>query len=359
MRRTVLPWRARRTVLLRRIRRSFTAKLVAPVSLYVDYAVAVRHVVDEIVPDVVHAHDLNTLPAGVVAARRNGAKLIYDSHELELHRNQAWSRWKRFLARSFEFIGMRRADGVVTVSPLIAQHLARTYRVRRPTVLLNSPPLLTRSLEPAIDLRACAGLTHTDRLVVYVGTIGYRRGLDKLIQALALMPADFHVGFLGPRQPVRERPLLELGKQLGVETRMHFFGPVPAEQVPATLSGANGAVNPAPNVCLSYDLALPNKLFDAVMAGIPIGVGQLRHLSEFVIEHDVGVVFDEEDPSSIASALYQMNERWLAGLVDSDGLDELQTSVAWEVQEAQLYALYAALGLAPSRRTTAIVEPVR
>ena len=37
-------------------------------------------------PDVIHAHDLATLPAATAAATETGAALIYDAHELEAHR---------------------------------------------------------------------------------------------------------------------------------------------------------------------------------------------------------------------------------------------------------------------------------
>ena len=33
-------------------------------------------------PSVVHANDLDTLPAGLLLARRSGARLVYDAHEL-------------------------------------------------------------------------------------------------------------------------------------------------------------------------------------------------------------------------------------------------------------------------------------
>ena len=34
---------------------------------------------------VVHAHDLETLPAAIAVARRAGAQVVYDAHELERH----------------------------------------------------------------------------------------------------------------------------------------------------------------------------------------------------------------------------------------------------------------------------------
>jgi glycosyltransferase involved in cell wall biosynthesis len=245
-----------------------------------------------------------------------------------------------------EILGIRASDGVITVSPLIAEDLARTYRIRRPVIVLNSPPLSTRDLEPALDLRALAGLNGRQQLTVYVGGVLFRRGHEQLVEALAHLPKHHHVGVLGPRKPVGEAPLVELAERLGVSDRLHFFGAVPAERVPATLARADATIIPIPNVCRSYDFALPNKLFDAVMAGVPIGVSRLRHMRDFVTEHELGVVVDETDACSIARGLEELVHGDNAGLADAARLHRLQRAVSWEMQERVLLDLYARV-LAP------------
>ena len=37
---------------------------------------------DGIIADIIHTNDLDTLPAGYLAARMMGAKVLYDAHEL-------------------------------------------------------------------------------------------------------------------------------------------------------------------------------------------------------------------------------------------------------------------------------------
>lgn len=342
----------------RRGRRALRLGL-APLSLHLDWAASVAPRLERFGPDVVHAHDLNTLLAGWWHKRRHGCRLIYDAHELELHRNQEWTRYKRCVARTIELLGIRASDGVITVSPLIADDLARTYRIRRPVIVLNSPPLPTRELEPALDLRAEAGLEGTQQLTVYVGGVLFRRGHEQLVEALAHLEDAHHVGILGPRKPLREQPLVELARRLGVADRLHFFGAVPAHQVPATLARADATIIPIPNVCRSYDFALPNKLFDAVMAGVPIGVSRLRHMREFVTENELGLVIDETDPRSIARGLEQLVQAPRPGLADTARLERLQTEVAWEMQELVLLELYRrVLGAAAIQPSSVVSAPV-
>src|SRR5699024_5647755 len=64
-------------------------------------------------PDVVHAHDLNTLKAGAQAAAASDAKLVYDAHELHRHRNDmGWLAQRR--ARIAERRLIREVDLFIT-----------------------------------------------------------------------------------------------------------------------------------------------------------------------------------------------------------------------------------------------------
>lgn len=329
---------------LARARRDVVAA-VSVVSRHTGWAIATRAALEALRPAVVHAHDLDSTLAACLHLRRHpDTRLVYDAHELELHRNVVWTHWRRAVARTLESNAISRAHAVITVSPLIADSLAARYGTRRPAVLLNSPRLGTRRLEAALDLRTAAGLTSGERLVVYVGGLLWRRGLEQLVAALGHLQPGVHLGVLGAHDPDAEASLKALASSLGVMHRVHLFGAVPADRIPATLrEGADATVIPIPNVCRSYDLALPNKLFDSVMAGVPVGVGRLEHMRRFVTEHQVGAIFDETDPRSIAATIDRLittpRDRWLSG----EGLDVLQFQVAWERQEMTLLSLYADL----------------
>jgi hypothetical protein len=84
-----------------------------------------RGAVDE-KPDVVHAHELATMLAGSRIARKTGAKLVYDSHELETGRNGIWGAWELWLRGRAERWLIRRADRVITVSDSIGDICDRT-----------------------------------------------------------------------------------------------------------------------------------------------------------------------------------------------------------------------------------------
>ena len=116
--------------------------------------------------DVYVAHDLNTLPLGVLAKSRLGGRLVYDSHELFTEVSPApppsplWRpRW-----RLAERLLIGRADAVITVCDGIAGELVDRYGIERPAVVRNIPELAEaprrrggRSARPAGHPVRCAG----------------------------------------------------------------------------------------------------------------------------------------------------------------------------------------------------------
>jgi glycosyltransferase involved in cell wall biosynthesis len=94
---------------------------------------------------------------------------------------------------------------------------------------------------------------------------------------------------------------------------------------------------------------MPNKLFDAVMAGVPLAVADLPEMARFVTERELGAVFDERDPVSIARVLRAVVEDPPAGVRNQERLRAVQAEVAWERQAEKLLALYERLAPVSAR----------
>jgi glycosyltransferase involved in cell wall biosynthesis len=304
------------------------------------YARAVEDALAGWEADVVHAHDLRTLYPGYRYSRKHRSLLVYDSHELELHRKTVWTWSKRLAAILIERRGIRAADAVLTVSASIARFLGDRYRIAVPTVLLNSPPMAARVKEPLPVLRRRAGITSDTKLIAFVGGIHSGRGLDHLLRALCYLPDEYAIAVLGERSPRLDAKHTRISEVLGVSSRLHLFDPVPAMDVPSVLAAADVCAIPIQNVCLSYDYSMPNKLFDAVMAGIPLAVANLTEMRRFVTEHKLGAVFDETDPAAIARVIREVVQHPPEAVRRPDLLAQGQETVAWERQAASLVQLY-------------------
>lgn len=305
-------------------------------------------------PDVVHAHDLVCLPAGHAAANAVGARLVYDSHELETHRNPPlpWT-LQRFYAR-IERHYIRRCDAVITVCEPIARHLERCYRIRRPIVIYNAPSLdrllgrreqLGWRQSPAAirDIRAEAGVPEGGLLGIYVGLVTINRGIETMIDALARLP-DTWLAAVGPSSNLQlVAGLKQRAADLGVADRFAILPPVHPDQVVEFIEGADFGVNPLNPVTLSYNYAMPNKIFEMSLAGLAIVNSDAAETARFVRDNGLGVIFRSADPADCARAIVELASDIGRYKPSAEKLAGLRNRYAWHRQEQTLQRLYDSL----------------
>lgn len=292
-------------------------------------------------PDVVHAHDLFTLAAGHRIASSTGARLIYDSHELELGRNGRFTKSEMWLKKKLEGGLITKSDAVITVCDSIADHLKDYYRIARPIVVHNAPAmdLATRAGD---DVKSALGLGPEVPLAIYVGSVTFNRGVEIGVDAIAHLPG-VHYAMIGPRNPVTEEATRKRAKELAVEDRVHFIDPVPHDEVVDFIRTADVSLVLIQDVCLSYRYCFPNKLLESLLAGVPVVASRLVELERMVELTKCGVVVDEKDARSIADGV----SRILADRVRFTPTDKtrnlLRETYSWERQSEKLAALYERL----------------
>ncbi len=247
-------------------------------------------------PAVVHANDYNTMWVGVVAKYVLGSRLVYDAHELWPDRNGRWE--ARWWLLACEALFVRLADAVVTASPGYAACMGRRYRIPPPAVVRNIPEASTRHPPPAPPPQG-------PPRVVYVGGMLRGRGLEHTIDALVHVP-DVRLALIGPGSAAYRRELRERAIGAGVSDRVELRDPVPPDELNDAMAGACLGLSIIQPVCLSYELTLPNKVFEYLAAGIPVLVSDLPVMAAFVAEHGVGEAVAPDDPVAIAQAIARL-----------------------------------------------------
>ena len=256
-------------------------------------------------PDVVHANDGNTLAPALWIVDRCDARLVYDSHELWLHRNVRGDRpLAPHVEAAIEARGIARADAVITVSPSIVDWLTDHYH-------LDTPPTLVRNVPaagPAPDrsrgrLRELAGLGPGTRVIAYGGRITTSRGIEETIAALPHLAEDVHLVMLGYGEPDYLATVWACAAEHGVTHRVHQVGPVAPHEVADALSDADVSVVHVRPTCLSYRYALPNMLFESIRGGLPVAAADLPDIRAVVEGLGVGEVFQGEDPADLAATI--------------------------------------------------------
>jgi glycosyltransferase involved in cell wall biosynthesis len=246
--------------------------------------------------DVVHANDLDTLPAARLLARRSRARLVYDAHELYAEFESRPPRLHRVAITTLESALARRADAVVTVNEPLRQELQARLRLpRAPFVVLNAPELDRE--EPPPTPRA------GPLDVVYAGSFGPGRPIGDLLDALELAP-NVRLTLRVVRLPAstldRERAARGLGHRLAVAD------PLPPNEVIAALRWAQVGVIFDRPLTRNSELSLPNKFFEYLMAGLAVVTSRLPALGPLVEEKRVGLTFEPGRPAELAAALERL-----------------------------------------------------
>jgi glycosyltransferase involved in cell wall biosynthesis len=287
---------------------------------------------------VIHAHDLNTLYPGTRAKRRFGAKLIYDSHELQLGTTMMTqrSRVHRWLYQVYEGVLAGRADAVITVCGSIAEILKGRYRLDTVEVIRNCPVLIP-PLAPHDLLRRELNIPADTRIALYHGNLAPRRGLETLVHSAQHLEG-VAVVLLGSG-PLSDE-LSDLARALHVDSRVFVHPAVPQSVLPRYVASADIAVVPIQSFVPNYHYSLPNKLFEAMMAGLPVAASNLPEIQRIVESERVGAIFDPDDPVDTARAI-----QGVLGSPDYEAMKARAVVAArerhnWGLEVERLVALY-------------------
>lgn len=285
-------------------------------------------------PDAIHAHDVNVLPTAWLAARIAGVPLVYDAHEISTHREG----YKAFrgLVGWLEKKIMPRAAGTITTTDARAKFFARAYRIPRPLVLQNRPRLIRtmRSNRIREDLR----LTEPWPIVLYQGGLQPGRGLTRLVQAAAQVPDAYFVFIGGGRQSAELHTLTE---SLGLRERVRFIPTVPLAELPSYTASADIGVQPIENTCLNHFTTDSNKLFEYVIAGLPVVASRLPEIRKVVEIFDLGLLVTPGDTDSLVDALRRLVADGDLRVSYARNAVHAAQHLNWEAQEAALVELYA------------------
>lgn len=285
-------------------------------------------------PDVVHAHDVNTLPTGWIVARLRGAKLVYDAHEISTDR-EGYRLFRGPIA-AIERRLFPRVDAAITTTEMRAKFFARAYGIKRPLVLQNRPRF--SSVPKNNRVREELGLNDTLPIILYQGGLQPGRGLEDLVHAMPHLPPCYLVFIGGGRLLI---PLQKRVTELGLAGSVHFIPTVDLDDLPFYTAGADIGVQPLRNTCLNHLTTDSNKLFEYMMAGIPVVASDFPEIRKIVSTHQSGLLFDPEKKGDLAIALGQLVSDVDQRAKYANNALHAAKHLTWEAQEETLRKLYA------------------
>ncbi len=258
---------------------------------------------------------------------------------------------RRRLFATYERRLAQRCDAIITVNEGAADLLVRQLGCGRPSVVMNVPSRGATRVAPDDRIRAALGLPSTTGIVLYQGALLTERGIEQGLDAILQVP-DSALVLLGYGELLGAiRAAAAAPPHLG---RVFTLPAVPPGDLLAWTAAADVMLIAIQGSTPNHRIATPNKLFEAMAAGIPVVVSDLPGMASIVRRVGCGLVVDGSDPGAIAAGLRQV-----LGLapearreMGARGAAAIESELAWEVQADRLLAVYRRLAASPRGRRT-------
>jgi glycosyltransferase involved in cell wall biosynthesis len=251
--------------------------------------------------DLYHGMAYMGIPIALDLARRRGAKAVYDARDIYLEAaNLARMNGpaRRLLARA-ERGWARRADRVMTVNRPYAEVMADRFGVELPLIVMNCSYRYEPRQPRERRFHDALGLPAERRIVLYQGGFSRDRGIEQLLAAIPEVPNTTLVlmGYGYLEDEIRSR-----AAESALPDCVAVLPAVPPTELLDWVAGADVVAMPIQPTTLNHRLTTPNKLFEAMAAGIPVVASDLPGMAPIVTEVDCGILVDPTDPHAIAAA---------------------------------------------------------
>lgn len=287
--------------------------------------------------DVYHFHDPELIPVGLLL-KLSGKRVLYDVREdvpADLRDKHYLPRWARPVVATAadlaEKVAGRALDGIVAATPHISQRFPK-----RKTAIVQNFPLLDE------DLPAGRPYRNREPLAAYVGSITPVRGVAELVDAMGLLPEDVPARLViaGDFSPPS---LLEMVSAKPGWARVEYLGWQQRAGLLEALQRARiGILSFLP--AANHTDCQPIKLFEYMLAGLPIVAFHLPRIAEIIEQAQCGLLVEPGNSRELAAAI-----QWLlqnpeqAEAMGARGRKAVIETYNWNTQADLLLQLYRSI----------------
>jgi len=284
--------------------------------------------------DIYHANDLNTLPQAIVCSklRLKPKPLIYDSHEVQSDRTG----YNPKTIKRIESFMLKFVDQMIVENHTRAKYNEDIYGFY-PKTLYNYSEKYNIEEKPQINLHKKISINEDEKILLYQGGLQQGRGLELLIEAMDEIEKG-HLLFIGGgklTQTLKEQA--EASKQAD---RIHFLDKVPFQELPSYTREAYLGFQVLQNICFNHYSASSNKLFEYMMAHVPVISCDFPEIKKVVEETNTGLVVDSHKASEIANAVNQLVKDTSLRNQLSENTKQAKEIYNWNNEKAKLLEVY-------------------
>lgn len=305
-------------------RENWNYKILRPAQFWTRLVIPAYYLLAKIKPDVILS-PTHYIPAFIKAKR---VAIIFDLSFLrfpgmfkkgDLYKLTNWTKYSAL-----------ESSHIITISESSKKDIIDFYKVSPKKVTLAYPGYDEEIFKPVKDEKEIKKITNkyqiTGNYIIYIGTIQPRKNLLRLIKVMKSIE-DCKLVIVGKikgkgRQAWMNEEILAEPAKLGIEEKIIFTDFVPAEELPALISGARVFVLPS----LWEGFGIP--VVEAMACGTPVIVSNVSSLPE--VAGEAGIMVDPESETQIEQAIRLLvSDKKIHDKLSKKALDQAK-KFSWE-----------------------------
>ena len=273
------------------------------------------------------ASDLYSLFPVYLGKKKN--KVIYDSREifteLAAHHN---SKIKKYIIKIIEDLCLKKVSTILTSANSDTSFIKKKYN-HYPNIkyytIFNFPKMISIN-QKSNYLRSKYNISKTDIILIYQGVLQKGRGIQQMISIVANTENTVGV-IVGDGE--EEYNYKKYVQNNSLNNKIYFIDSVPYLKLLQITCSADIGLALIRQIGVSYKYALPNKLFEYAICGIPCLSSNLPNMKIFIDKYALGICVNNNLNTQI-SAIKQLTS------IDNQKKyfnNRFNQELVWEFQE--------------------------
>ena len=271
-------------------------------------------------PELIIAADLYSMIPAAQSKKKLPVKIIYDSREIYTQLaglinkpiiQKLWS-WheKKYISKM---------DVVLVTAEIDQTYLTTLYNHPNMMIVKNVPgDCFVNNKQQNLKEMLCLG--DEQKIFLYQGKFHNGRGIRFTIKCIAHIK-DAILVLIGDG-PMKTQ-YLKTAQRYKIEDRLFFVDAVPYEELATFASNAYIGLSLIQPISKSYEHALPNKLFEYAVSGLPIICSDLQAMKEMVEKYKTGIAIKHSSTEGFIKAYEEINQNYEKYILDQKNKLEL------------------------------------
>jgi len=279
--------------------------------------------------DIVHAHDLDTLPQALLISKMSGARLVYDSHEVySMMVQEDVPKGISSILDGMETRLLRKCDLIIAANQPVADHLMGNAK-SLVIVVMNAISVPEQTEPPKDGQRSLLR-------IFYGGSLEPRRYIPELIEAVKI---DDRLILRIAGKGRLEKEVVSASRQCA---RIQFLGYITQRQIVDETNSCDVVFSPLDPINGNYRIATPVKLLEAMALGRPAIVSKGTVAGDIVEKEGCGLSISWS-PEEFKTAVDILMNPEVRGEMGAKGRKAALREYNWGIMRERLLQAYLSL----------------